>query len=127
MTPLAIALITLAAALLFCGGVGLLGLGAWVWARAIADVFRSRSHRISADAQEETVDSARDALDDIHDKRSKREGYIEPTDEELRAYARADAPGYPNGDITTMRNEQIEESSPIPPDTLYMPDKEEVA
>lgn len=120
MTAFGNSLIILAATILFVGGVALLGLGAWVWARAIADVFRARAHRISADAQEETVEATQDALGEL---RSRRDEYIEPTDAELRASAREDALQERMmyaGDITTGRNEEVEETPPIPPDSLYV-------
>lgn len=101
------ALVPIIAALLFLLGVLVAGLSAWVWTRALADVFRAKSHRISVDAQGETLDASAAAMEELTRLRSRRSGDT-PTDEDLRAAVQ----------------QQYAEEEAIPPDRLFVDDGE---
>lgn len=77
----AIGLLTLAAFSIVC--LGLLGVAAYVWARAMAEVARALSHMISAVEQKKTTDEANKALDDLQEASISREYTPPPEDSEL--------------------------------------------
>lgn len=110
-------------ALLFMGGVVVLGLGAWAWGNAIAAAHRARAHGLTADAQQVVHESARDALGEIDDRRREfgGEDYRPPADNELVEAILAARNGSTNDDrdITTIGNEGIEEEPPIPVDSQW--------
>ena len=124
MSSFFFALAALGSSLLFIGGVLLLVGGGWLLARALAEVERARSHRISADAQYETVSAAREAIDDLEERGLGSREFVAPNDaefvESLLAQRRAQGE---EPDITTMGNEHIEETSPIPADEMYVPSR----
>src|SRR5690348_7966070 len=119
MTTFLAALAILGASLLFIGGVLLLLGGAWLLARALAEVQRTRVHRISADAQEEVLGASQEALGDIHDQRERQSGQdYGPTDAELIEAIHAER------EIRTaeneIRDEPDDEQPLIPPDRQYV-------
>lgn len=124
MSQYADAIAVLGAALLFLAGVGILAVLGIILARLWAEVQRARSHRISADAQEATVAASEEALDDISAARERNQRITPtygapPSDYELLESVMAGGPPSRDGDVTTMRNEHIEETSPIPADSFY--------
>lgn len=128
MTGYADAIAVLGAALLFLAGVGILAVLGIILARLWAEVQRARSHRISADAQEEVVAASAEALDDVsaareRNQRITRDYGAPPSDEELFESVMRGRQPDDDGDITTMRNEHVEETSPIPPDSQFNYDK----
>lgn len=107
----------LLATLLFLGGICVLGLGAWIWARAIAEVFRARAHHVAARSAEETYDASEEALSELGQLHSPASI---PTEAELRQAARM-AAAYERGgeqEYTTQGNEQDPERG-ISPDSFY--------
>jgi len=76
--------------------------GAQGWADATAAVHRARSHGYEADATQETVTQAADALDDLNERRAFRPP---PSEEELLDFVRAER----EQEYTTDKNAGIAE------------------
>lgn len=132
MTTLASIIAILAAAVIFVVGVVVLGVGAWMWTRALAEVQRARVHRISADTQEETLESGREALDEIDERRRRNREPVEerafPSDHDFYRQILDERP--PEQDVTTTGNEGAEylgQDSGITPDRIYVPEEEAYA
>jgi len=117
----------MAAAALFAGGIVVLGLGAFVWARAFAEIQRARVLRQSADANDITLEASQEAIDELavrRDERLERDPHEAPTDEELyrQVLAERGDPGE-DYDMTTARNEGVKEDYGIAPDQMYIPEE----
>jgi hypothetical protein len=122
----------LGVAVLFLAGILILGVAMIIFARALAETQRYRSHRLTTDGQEETLAASQDALEEIEKRRSfVRESPI-PSDEELRVAARAQTllephdqfnpEAYPTTDGNAMRM-NFDGEADVPPDRLYVPER----
>ena len=109
-------------ATLLTGNVVLLGLGAWVWARAVAEANRIRGFRMQVNSEYETTQAALDAHDALQQRiNAQREPPPVPTDEEIRAAIRLErqrANGHATvasglADAVTPGDEDVEPANPF--------------
>lgn len=125
------AIAALGLAVLFLAGVFLLGVCLWIFARALAETQRYRSHRLSTDAQETTLQASEEAVDELAAHPSRRRDQVPPTDEEMRAFTRAQTLLGEEGEFvppesytTTEQNAahagEYNGEADIPPDRLYV-------
>ena len=120
----------LALAVLFLAGVLLLGVCLWIFARALAETQRYRSHRLTTDGQEVALAASEDAVEELDRHPSRRREPPEPTDAELREFARAQtlqgeepfAPpeSYTTTDDNAMHAGLFDGEADIPPDRLFV-------
>lgn len=127
----AIATALLGEAVLFVGGVVVLGVGAWVWSRAIGQAHQARYNAVQATILQQGSDVV-DHLQEDAEERRARIAYVPPTEDELReavlaeraaervrARVEASAAREQQPEFTTQGNEGIEEQPPIPEGGLY--------
>ena len=94
-------------AVLFAGGVFVLGAGAWVWSRAAQEMVRARAHSNQADAEEFIREEAERAVETAPRRRGP------PSAEEIANVQRytTEMAASVNGEVEytdTLRNEGIE-------------------
>lgn len=92
------------------------GLGALVWANAIAAAYRAHAHRLQLHASEVAADVVEEAALAAQGQRPPRAPYVPPTEDEIRASILA---AREDREYTTHGNEGMEDSPPIPPGGLY--------
>ncbi len=96
---------------LCAGAFVLLGLGAWVWAKAIRSLYEAGDAKMQVESTRATLADVTNAVDEIRE----RAPYVPPTDDDLLEAVRAVRNGVPPRDETrtTDENEGIEMVPPI--------------
>lgn len=118
MTFVAIAFALLGTAILFAGGVAILGFGAWSWCLAISAAHAARSHGITVDAQAETTDDAIAALAEAERFKQRRDPWSSAANEdEMRAAILAERESEAT---STTENEDLDEEPLVPRDEMYV-------
>jgi len=109
-------------AVLFIGGVWVLAHGARVWAEAVGALHQARYQGVQANVAA-AADDAAQALDEERDERARsRAPFVPPTDDELAALLleeRVLGRRGKDAEYTTLGNEGIEETTPIPEGGMY--------
>lgn len=106
---------------LLLAGMVVVALGAWSWSNATAAAHRAHSHGLQVQDTRDTIAAANDAVDEVRER--ARGDWVPPTDSELVdaiiASRAAKGGSGTQMEFTTLGNEGIEETEPIPSGGFY--------
>lgn len=101
-------------------GLAICALGAWSWSKAIAAAHQAHANKLHVQETRDTITSANDAVEEVRQR--ARGDWQPPSDDDLREAilaSRGNGAAPEQMEFTTLGNEGIEESEPIPSGGFY--------